>query len=206
VTFAWPALLCPPAPSRALRHDSETRLRAYLTRHQPPTGRRRAALAGLGAAIALAAVGGLGAATGQPLVMAPFGATAVLLFAVPGSPLSQPANVVGGHVLATAIALALRAALPDNWWTMAIAVGVVVFALAAIRLTHPPAGADPLVVFAADPGVFFVVAPVLVGTLLMVAIATLFHRLSGTLYPLALPIHPRPPPHGVPPPTVPPGG
>jgi CBS-domain-containing membrane protein len=188
----------------AFARDRDAALRAYLTRHQPPTGRRRAALAGLGAAIAIAVVGGLGAITGQPLVMAPFGATAVLLFAVPGSPLSQPANVVGGHVLATAIALAFRAVLPDVWWATAIAVGVVVFALAAIRLTHPPAGADPLVVFAADPGVFFLIAPVLVGAVLLVALATLFHRFSGSLYPLALPVHPLPP-HGVPPPADPPG-
>ncbi len=179
-------------------------MRAYLTRHQPPTGRRRSALAGLGAGIALAVVGGLGALTGQPLVRAPFGATGVLLFAVPGSPLSQPANVVGGHVLATAIALLLRAGLPNEWWAAAIAVGVVVGVLAALRLTHPPAGADPLVVFAADPGIFFLIAPVLVGAVLLVALATAFHRFSGSLYPLALPPHPGPPPHGVPPPTEPP--
>lgn len=180
-------------------------MRAFLTRHQPPTGRRRAALAGLGAGIALAIVGALGALTGQPLVMAPFGASAVLLFAVPGSPLSQPANVVGGHVLATAIALLLRAGLPNQWWAAAVAVAIVVGVLAALRLTHPPAGADPLVVFAADPGLSFLVAPVLVGAVLMVAVATAFHRFSGSVYPLAPPQHPHPPPHPPQPPADPAG-
>ena len=179
-------------------------MRAFLTRHQPPTGRRRAALAGLGATIAIAVVGGLGALTGQPLVMAPFGASAVLLFAVPGSPLSQPANVVGGHVLATAMALLLRTFLPNQWWAAAIAVGIVVGVLAALRLTHPPAGADPLVVFAVDPSFSFLIAPVLVGAVLLVAIATAFHRFSGSLYPLAPPQHPQPPPHPLHPPKDPP--
>ncbi|MCW5713077.1 MAG: HPP family protein [Bauldia sp.] len=179
-------------------------MRAFLTRHQPPTSRRRASMAGLGAGIGLALAGGLGTITGQPLVMAPFGATAVLLFAVPGSPLSQPANVVGGHVVATAIALLLRSVLPGEWWAAAIAVGVVVGVLAAIRLTHPPAGADPLVVFAADPDLTFLIAPVLVGAALLVAVATLFHRFSGSLYPLAPPPHPGPPRHPVRPPPEPP--
>lgn len=181
-------------------------LRAFLTRHQPPTGHRRAALAGLGACIALLVVGGLGAITGQPLVMAPFGASAVLLFAVPGSPLSQPANVVGGHVLATAIALLFRLALPGEWWAAAIAVGTVIGVLAALRLTHPPAGADPLVVFATDPGLSFLLVPVLIGAALLVLIATVFHRFSGSIYPLAPPIHPVPHPHPGPPAAGPPKG
>ena len=46
---------------------------------------------------------------GMPLLMAPFGASCVLLFAVPNSPLSQPANVIGGHAVATLAGLALFA-------------------------------------------------------------------------------------------------
>ncbi|MCC6736075.1 MAG: HPP family protein [Bauldia sp.] len=181
-------------------------MRAFLTRHQPPTGHRRAALAGIGATIALLAAGGLGALTGQPLMMAPFGATTVLLFAVPGSPLSQPANVVGGHVLATAIALLLRAVLPDQWWAAALAVGIVIGVLAVVRLTHPPAGADPLVVFTADPGVSFLIAPVLVGAALLVLVATVFNRFAGSTYPLAPPPRPMPPPPPPLPPRAPPAG
>jgi CBS-domain-containing membrane protein len=193
-------------PRRAVRvpeWDTVAVLRAFLIRHQPPTGNRRAALAGLGAGIALLVIGSLGAITGQPLVMAPFGASAVLLFAVPGSPLSQPANVVGGHVVATAIALLFRFVLPGEWWVAAIAVGTVVGVLAALRLTHPPAGADPLVVFASDPGLSFLALPVLVGAALLVLIATAFHRFSGSTYPLAPPIHPLPQPHHAPPPNEP---
>src|SRR5690606_14950066 len=131
-------------------------------------------------------------------------ASAVLLFAVPGSPLSQPANVVGGHVLATAIALLLRAALPNQWWAAAIAVGVVIAVLAALRRTHPPARAEPPVVSVADPGLSFLLAPVLAGTVLLVAVATGFHRFSGTIYPLAVPQRPVPVPPVSPPPEPPP--
>ncbi|MCP5366988.1 MAG: HPP family protein [Hyphomicrobiales bacterium] len=130
-------------------------------------------------------VGWLGQASGVPFLIAPFGASCVLLFAVPGSPLAQPANVIGGHVLATALALALRAVLPPDWWAISLAVGLVIGAMVALRLTHPPAGADPVVVFLADPGWTFLLAPVLAGAVALVAVAALYHRLPPrTAFPM----------------------
>jgi CBS-domain-containing membrane protein len=116
--------------------------------------------------------------------MAPFGASCVLLFSVANSPLSQPINVVGGHVLSTTLALALRVVLPNEWWAVALAVGLAVALMAALRVTHPPAGADPLVIFAADPGFGYLISPVLLGSLSLVLIAKLFHHATGTDYPL----------------------
>ena len=115
--------------------------------------------------------------------MAPFGASCVLLFSVSGSPLSQPANVIGGHVVATLVGLVLRLLLPNEWWAAALAVGLAIALMAALRVTHPPAGADPLVVFATDPSFGFLVLPVLSGAVVLVSVATLFHKSSGTVYP-----------------------
>ena len=98
-------------------------------------------------------------------------------------PLSQPANVIGGHAVATLAGLVLRWALPDQWWALALAVGLAIALMVLLRVTHPPAGADPLVVFAADPGFLFLIFPVISGAVLLVALAALFHRLSGTAYP-----------------------
>ncbi|WP_424980706.1 HPP family protein [Leisingera sp. S232] len=156
----------------------------YFKRALPPASLRMAGLAGLGAFLAIAVLSLLSTHANILLLMAPFGASCVLLFAVPTSPLSQPAHVVGGHVLATAVALALNALLPDTWWALALAVGLSIALMAALRLTHPPAGADPLVVFAADPGISFLLFPVLTGALALVAIAAVFHRFSGHDYPL----------------------
>ncbi|OED50279.1 hypothetical protein AB838_02730 [Rhodobacteraceae bacterium (ex Bugula neritina AB1)] len=156
----------------------------YFKRALPPASLRMAVLAGLGAFLAIAVLSLLTTHANILLLMAPFGASCVLLFAVPASPLSQPAHVVGGHVLATAVALALNALLPDTWWALALAVGLSIALMAALRLTHPPAGADPLVVFAADPGISFLLFPVLTGALALVAIAAVFHRFSGHDYPL----------------------
>lgn len=159
-------------------------MRSFFVRHQAPLSARSMLVAGLGGVVAIAVVGVLTAYGPTPLLMAPFGASCVLLFSVSGSPLSQPANVIGGHVLSTLVGLVLHLLLPDAWWAAALAVGVAIALMAALRVTHPPAGADPLVVFAAAPGFDFLLFPVLSGSVLLVLVATLYHRLSGTAYPL----------------------
>jgi CBS-domain-containing membrane protein len=158
-------------------------MRAYFHRHQPVPSPLNIVLAGLGGLIAIAFIGGLSVYAGTPLLMAPFGASCVLLFSVHASPLSQPMNVVFGHLVSTAIGLALRMVLPNEWWAVALAVGLAIAVMAALRVTHPPAGADPIVVFAADPGWQYLVFPVLCGALCLVFIASLYHRVSGKLYP-----------------------
>lgn len=158
-------------------------MRRFTTRSLPKPSLRLVLLAGLGAVIAIASLRLMAEHAGMPLLMAPFGASCVLLFAVPASPLSQPVNVIAGHAVATLVGLVLRQALPDQWWSLALAVGLAVALMAALRVTHPPAGADPLVVFAANPDFLFLIFPVISGAVLLVALATFFHRLSGTAYP-----------------------
>jgi CBS-domain-containing membrane protein len=158
-------------------------MRTFFARHQSRQPLYNALIAGLGGLIAIGAVGAFTVYAHTPLIMAPFGASCVLLFSVAGSPLSQPANVIGGHVVATLVGLALRLMLPNEWWAAALAVGLAIALMAALRVTHPPAGADPLVVFATHPGFGFLVLPVLSGAVVLVSVATLFHRSSGTVYP-----------------------
>lgn len=160
-------------------------MKAFIFRHQPaPSSPKQWIMSGVGAAIAVGLLGAITAFSGTPMLMASFGASCVLLFCVQNSPLSQPINVVGGHVLSTAIGLVLLTFLPNVWWAAAFAVGITIAAMMALRLTHPPAGANPLVVFATDPGFGFLVFPVLIGALLLVAVATIFHRQIGGVYPI----------------------
>jgi CBS-domain-containing membrane protein len=140
--------------------------------------------AGIGGLLAIGVVAWLSHVTGSLLLMAPFGATCVLLFSVPNSPLSQPANVIGGHIISTAIGLILHTLLPVAWWSLGLAVGLAIAAMAALRVTHPPAGADPLVVFFESPGWDYLGLPVAFGSTALILIAWLFHRLPpGVDYP-----------------------
>lgn len=159
--------------------------RRFVHRHQPSRHVVSWAKAALGGLLGLAALTMLGEWSGSPILLAPLGASAVLLFGLPDSPLSQPVNLVGGHVIATLIALALDQLLPQSSWSIALAVGVVIGVLGALRLTHPPAGADPIVVMTLHPGWSFVFNPVLIGALVLVMVAVFIHRLPPrTTYPL----------------------
>lgn len=163
--------------------------RRFIHRHQPRQCLPSWTKAGLGVVVALGALAMLGQAGGAPLVAAPLGASAVLVFGMPDSPLSQPASVIGSHLVATAIGLLFDQFLPGGWMFMALAVATVMLVLAAFRLTHPPAGADPLVVMMTHPGWGFLVLPVLAGAVILVAVGVLVHRLPPrAVYPL--PVHP----------------
>lgn len=158
-----------------------------MHRHVPGDSPALWLKSGLGAVIAMGLIGWIGDISHEPLLIAPFGASCVLLFAAPSSPLAQPVNVVAGHLVASALALALHMVLPGEWWAIAIAVGASISAMAALRITHPPAGADPVVIFLSDPGWGFLIVPILTGVLVLVGIATLVHMIPPrTTYPLIL--------------------
>ena len=111
------------------------------------------------------------------LLIAPFGASCVLLFARPQSPLARPRNVVGGHLLSSFIGLAVLAVAGSDPVAMGLAVGLAIAAMQATGTLHPPAGGDPLVVMAAGAGWGFLVTPVLTGSVVLVLIAYAYHRL-----------------------------
>ncbi len=159
-------------------------MRHYFSRHQASHNFQQTILAGIGGVLAIGLTGALSVYAGTPLLIASFGSSCVLLFSLANSPLSQPMNVVGGHLIATAIAIAMRMVLPNEWWAVALAVGVAISVMAALRLTHPPAGANPVVVFGADPGIEYLVTPILSGSISLVVIASLFHWAARTSYPL----------------------
>lgn len=107
----------------------------------------RGAIGG-GVAIALAGLSTMillgGNAGGFPLLVAPMGASAVLVFAVPASPLAQPWSVIGGNLLSAIVGLALGHALGDPVLAGAVAVGSAIAAMSLARCLHPPGGACAL--------------------------------------------------------------
>ncbi|WP_240223450.1 HPP family protein [Rheinheimera hassiensis] len=142
-------------------------------------------IAGLGAMLCITALSSLGGDDNSTLwLMAPFGATMVILFGLPESPLAQPRNIIVGHLLTTAIGLSVAALAGVSPWSMGLAVGLAVGLMLATNNTHPPAGANPLVVMLAGEQWDFLVMPVAAGAFLIVAFGVLYHRLiSGQRYP-----------------------
>ncbi|SCB35259.1 HPP family protein [Rhizobium lusitanum] len=147
----------------------------FLHRHEPKGHWQGHLKSGVGAITGMTAVGALAIATGIPLLIAPFGATAVLIFGQPKSPLAQPANVLGGYLLAAIVGSLAMALLPGLWWAAAIAVGLAIAAMLILRVTHPPAGAVPLVAFGSHLSAWTLFTVVGLGGLLLIVIAVLHH-------------------------------
>lgn len=145
---------------------------------------KETALAGLGGFLAIIALALAGAVAVTPLIVAPFGSSAVLLFSLPGSPYSRPRNVIGGHVVSALTGLAVLAVLAPTPFAMAIGVGLAIMAMRLTGTIHPPAGAMPILVLATGAPWWFFAVPAGAGATVIVAAAFLYHRfVSGQAYP-----------------------
>ena len=134
----------------------------------------------LGGGLGILLVSYLGTLSGVPWIIAPFGATCVLLFAAPSSPLAQPRNVVLGHLVSAASGLVLINLFGNSPAIMAISVGVAIALMQMLRVTHAPAGADPIVIFIS--GIYnwdFLLAPVLVGSITLVLVALIINNIRA---------------------------
>ena len=149
----------------------------FIHRHEPRGQTLSHQKSGIGAVVAMTLVGGLAAWTGLPMLLAPFGATAVLLFGQAESPLAQPANIFGGYLVAAAISVAMLALAPSAWWVATIAVGLVIAAMLLLRVTHPPAGAVPLVALSTHMPMETLFIAVTAGAACLVGVALVHHRL-----------------------------
>ena len=130
-----------------------------------------------GAGLAIAITAWLSQASGAAWLMAPFGASCVLAFGLPDSPLAQPRSIIGGHVVTTLVGLLVWHTLGHDWWAQALAVGLALTAMQHTRTLHAPAGANPLLVMSVQPGLGFLLTPVLAGSLVIVAVAWAMNNL-----------------------------
>ena len=112
------------------------------------------------------------------------GASAVLLFGMPASPLAQPWPVLVGTVLSALVGAGVQAVVPDAAVACAIAVGVSVMLMVPLRCMHPPgAGFAAYVVLEHINGVTLVIFPVLFNVLLLLLCAVVYNTLTGKRYP-----------------------
>lgn len=122
--------------------------------------------------------------TSSQWLMAPFGASCVLAFGIWNAPLSQPRNIIGGHFVSTFIGLATYHIMGDEPWTIALAVGLAIAVMMLTKTTHPPAGADPLVIMFGAYSWSYLIMPVFIGSVIIVLFALFINNLrSNRSYP-----------------------
>ena len=125
----------------------------------------------------LTRVGYLGLGAGAVFV-ASFGASAVLLFAAPHSPLANPWNVIGGHTISALIGVGVYHLLPDPVAGGALSVGLAISAMYYLGCLHPPGGASSIIPLIGGPmahGWLFPFFPVMAGVVLMTIFAVVFN-------------------------------
>lgn len=115
---------------------------------------------------------------GYTLFIAPLGASAVLLFGANDSPLAQPRNLIGGHLISACVAAAIVALLGSSQLTMALAVGLSILLMNLTHTTHPPGGATALIGVQGHAGITFIFVPVLAGALILLAAALFTNNLA----------------------------
>ena len=135
----------------------------------------------LGALAGIGAVAWLHERVADPLglsmLLGSFGASAVLLYGAPKSPLAQPRNLIGGHVFSALVGVSVRLAVPGpQWLVCALAVALAIALMHATGTLHPPGGATALIAVSGGPkiaalGYLYVLFPVLSGALVMLAVA-----------------------------------
>jgi CBS domain-containing membrane protein len=140
-----------------------------------------------------ATLGLVGLALALPVLgaalIAPLGASAVLVFAVPSGPLAQPWAVVVGNTVSALVALALVWAAVQIGFTgggvlAAFAAGTALFAMGLARAMHPPGGAVALVIALAPSGMaLHTLIAASLGSVLLVAAGLVWHRAGGVRYP-----------------------
>lgn len=171
-------------------------LRSLIPEAAPLSLRERLRAAG-GALVGILATGlisqaAVGSGSTLPILIAPMGASAVLLFAVPASPLAQPWSIVGGNAVAAFVGVSAALLVQNPYVAAALAISVAIALMMTLRCLHPPSGAVALTaVLGGAPirelGYGFALWPVAANSLLLLAVALLFNNLTGRAYPHVLP-------------------
>jgi CBS domain-containing membrane protein len=169
------------------------KLRSYLVSSLAPLSVGEKLRSSIAAFAAILAVGYLSslfiAGVGLVVLVASIGASAVLLFAVPHSPLTQPWPLVGGTLISAFIGVVCARFIPDHWLAGAVAVALSILVMHVTYSLHPPGGAIALLAVLGGEGIraegfWFVLAPVGLNVLLILAAALLINNLlPGHRYP-----------------------
>lgn len=118
------------------------------------------------------------------LLIGSFGATCVLLYGAIQSPLAQPRNLIGGHLISAFVGVTVYKIFPETLWLAAsLAVALSIVFMQITKTLHPPGGATALIAIIGSPtiknlGYAYILVPVLSGALILLLIALIVNNLS----------------------------
>ena len=110
-------------------------------------------------------------------LIASFGSTMVLLYGYPESPFAQPKNIILGHFLTALIGIIFLNFVPlPIFLNIPVAVGFGVMFMILLKVTHPPAGGNPIIVIIGSVSFDYLLTPVLVGSIIVVMFGVIINK------------------------------
>jgi CBS domain-containing membrane protein len=117
-----------------------------------------------------------------------FGASAVLVYGATNSPLAQPRNLVGGHVISAIVGVTIHKLIPGEiWLSSALAVSTAIVMMQITKTVHPPGGATALIANIGSEkikalGFIYVLSPVFTGVIILLIVALIFNNIPKNRY------------------------
>jgi len=114
-----------------------------------------------------------------------FGASSVLIYGIVNSPLAQPRNLIGGHVICALVGVTVQLVFPDQiWLSSAFAVSLSIVLMQVTKTLHPPGGATALIANIGSEkikslGYWYVLSPVLTGVIILLIVAIVINRTAA---------------------------
>ena len=133
--------------------------------------------ASLGSLIGISIIAYLSTITGRGFLIPPLGASCFIAFVIPDSAFARPQNIIGGHLLASTIGIIFFHVLGADWWSLTLAVSATVAIMQILRISHPPAASDPLLLMMQESVSLDILSTVLGGSIILSLIAVLFNNL-----------------------------
>jgi CBS-domain-containing membrane protein len=142
----------------------------------------------LGAVLGIGLCGYLSSKYFEPrdltMIIGSFGASAVLVYGAIKSPLAQPRNLIGGHVLSGLVGVACYQMFGESLWlAAALAVSFAIVSMLATKTLHPPGGATALIAVIGGPkihslGFLYAIIPAGAGAVILLIVALVVNNLS----------------------------
>ena len=110
-------------------------------------------------------------------LVASFGSTVVVVFGYPDNEFAQPKNVFFGHLLTTFVGIIFVTFFEVSLFTIGLAVGIAIMFMMAFKVTHPPAGGNPIAVMIGGVSFPFLIFPIMAGAITIIIGGIIYNSL-----------------------------
>ncbi len=110
-------------------------------------------------------------------IMFSFGATVFIVFVLYNLETAQPKNIFFGHLVSVLVGIIFNETIGFSFYSLGFSVGTAVALMVYLKVMHPPAASNPLVVLFTDVSFDFILFPVIVGTVLIILMSVLINKI-----------------------------